>query len=138
MNTLFPDVDGFGVSFEEMQKYMPLILAFYDVSPMGFLSWRWASVHVCDGQLATFVSSMRCPALGEFTTGFLEHVFVNLDNDCDGKLSQGRFLKQRVKWANSEPLTEYVILLKMRSMVRVCVEYSETVHVYSLQVKAVM
>lgn len=39
MNTLFADVDGFSVSFEEMQKYLPLILAFYDVSPMGFLSW---------------------------------------------------------------------------------------------------
>ena len=34
-NTLFPDVDGYSIAFEDMKRYLPLILAFYQVSPMG-------------------------------------------------------------------------------------------------------
>ena len=35
LNTLFPDVDGASVGFEQLQSYLPLVLALYDLSPMG-------------------------------------------------------------------------------------------------------
>ena len=47
---------------------------------------------------------------GEFTTGFFEKVFMELDNECDGHLSQGRYLKQKVKWANTETWLNWCFL----------------------------
>lgn len=38
-NTLFPDVSATSVGFEELTTYLPLVLALYELSPMG--SWIW-------------------------------------------------------------------------------------------------
>ena len=38
MNTLFPDIDGSNVNFEDLKRYKSLVLALYEVSPMGSLS----------------------------------------------------------------------------------------------------
>ena len=46
----------------------------------------------------------RVNGSGEFTTGFLEKVFMNLDHECSYNLSHGRFLKDKTKWANTETL----------------------------------
>ena len=47
--------------------------------------------------------------LGEFTTGFLEKVFANLDDECDHNLSHGRYIRDKAKWANTEPMVEPAI-----------------------------
>ena len=39
---------------------------------------------------------------GEFTTGFLERMFLELDKECDNNLSHGRYVREKVKWANTE------------------------------------
>lgn len=72
-NSLFRDVDATSVSFDDLKRYKPLVLALYDLSPMG-----------------------------EFTTGFLEKVFLNLDQECDHNLSHGRYIRDKAKWANTE------------------------------------
>lgn len=38
LNTLFPDVNPLAVGFPDMERYLPLVLALYDVSPMGTCS----------------------------------------------------------------------------------------------------
>ena len=38
--------------------------------------------------------------------GFLERIFTVIDDACDGRLSQARFLRQKARWANSETLLQ--------------------------------
>ena len=39
-NTVFPDVSVVDVTFKDMERYLPLVLALYDSSPMGSLNVR--------------------------------------------------------------------------------------------------
>ena len=34
-NTVFPDVGVMEVGFKDMEAYLPLVLALFDISPMG-------------------------------------------------------------------------------------------------------
>lgn len=90
-NTVFPDVSCVEVTFKDMERYLPLVLALYDLSPMGSLV-MWVCFH-CAHTLGP---------RGEFTVGLLERTFTAIDEACDGRLSQARFLRQKARWANSE------------------------------------
>ena len=39
-NSLFRDVDATNVAFDDLKRYKPLVLALYDLSPMGYLSLK--------------------------------------------------------------------------------------------------
>ena len=48
LNTLFPDVDRSSVGFDQLQTYLPLVLALYDLSPMGtMVNQRFGNVLGC-------------------------------------------------------------------------------------------
>ena len=138
-NSLFRDVDATSVSFDDLKRYKPLVLALYDLSPMGYLSLKFifmisvqknmydqCSKNMYDQRskkqklIHRFLWQLQpdicidCSIyvlswLGEFTTGFLEKVFLNLDQECDHNLSHGRYIRDKAKWANTEPLVEPAI-----------------------------
>ncbi|CAK9007522.1 unnamed protein product [Durusdinium trenchii] len=108
LNTLFPDVNPLAVGFPDMERYLPLVLALYDVSPMG-----------------------------EYTVGFLEKIFANIDRECDFKLSKCRYLRDRAKWANTEAYALFAILAYSRRYWRRSMK-KRTVNDIAAQLQAVM
>ena len=124
-NTLFPNVNPVRVGMGTMEFYLPLILRMFEASPEGFSSWLvgvsvFMETEQSISQLAISTKHFRylpygyhshqvnrpwnpCPSIsGEYTSAFLSQVFSELDKQNRFNLSQARFLKDRVNWANGE------------------------------------
>lgn len=78
-NTLFPDVDATSTGFADLQRYLALVLALYDLSPCGILTHFTCMQIVCHGiSLLMWYMHSGCSHLQTrlicFTTGvcFLE------------------------------------------------------------------
>ena len=76
--------------------------------------WNIPCIHALPTIVNTNTYTDQINGPGEFTCGFLEKVFMNLDSTCKFNLSKGRYVKDKVKWANTDTLTMHVYELCSR------------------------
>lgn len=89
-NTLFDIKDISAVNFQDMNKHMNLIIAFFELSPTGLQtsdSTCLCGLHMCGGDISL---------------GFLQRIFSKLDEEFDGKLSGSATSRGRRNWCSEE------------------------------------
>ena len=98
LNTLF-SVDSVGsITFQDMQRYLNLIVALFELCPKGTSELDLSTI-VLNGNMS-YLLFIR--GAGEFSIVHMGEWFARLDSLNDGHLSQCSAVREAKRWCNDE------------------------------------